>query len=148
MRISTKGRYSLSAMIYLGCCEENQKLIPLFKISEDLGISKIFLEQAFSLLKKAGLVTAVKGSSGGYRLSRNSHDISVYDVLQAIEVPLFEKTEPTLNEQSATIEKSMDEYVWHPLDEQIQKMLKSITLYTLSEQTIQNRNNQGFMYYI
>ena len=88
MRISAKGRYGLAAMIELTWLSANGKLIPVATLSDHLGISKIYLEQIFSLLKRGKLVTSVKGAQGGYRLARDASEISVYDILSALEQTL------------------------------------------------------------
>ena len=97
VRISAKGRYGLAAVIYMAKFHQNGEYITILKISEALGISKIYLEQTFSLFKKrAEIVTSIKGAQGGYRLARMPIDITVFEVLSAIETSLFEKTEETV----------------------------------------------------
>ena len=68
MRISAKGRYALAAAISMARQYGTGEHITAISISEKLGISKIYLEQVFSLLKRAGLVNTVKGAQGGYAL--------------------------------------------------------------------------------
>ena len=70
MKISAKGRYGLAAMTYLARSYAAGAPVTIISISEKLGISKIYLEQVFSLLKRARLVNSIKGSQGGYQLSR------------------------------------------------------------------------------
>ncbi|MGI6332833.1 MAG: Rrf2 family transcriptional regulator, partial [Zhaonellaceae bacterium] len=64
MRISVKARYGLGAMLYLAQYYAAQENIPVQKISDSLGVSKIYLEQVFSLLRHAELVIATKGAQG------------------------------------------------------------------------------------
>ena len=92
MKISAKGRYGLAAMAYLAANYAAGTPITIISISEKLGISKIYLEQVFSLLKRAQLVISIKGSQGGYQLAKAPRDISAYDILSAIELSLMEKT--------------------------------------------------------
>ena len=66
VRISTKGRYGLAAMIYLGQHAQSNSHIPLIQLADALGISKIYLEQVFSLLKRAELVRSTKGTPVSY----------------------------------------------------------------------------------
>jgi len=65
-----------------------EKPVPLREIAERQGISESYLEQVFALLRKAGLVNAVRGSYGGYILARPANQITVGEVLQALEGPL------------------------------------------------------------
>lgn len=64
MRISAKGRYGIASMIELSWMSREGHHVPVAILAENLGISKIYLEQIFSLLKRSGLVASVKGGSG------------------------------------------------------------------------------------
>ena len=81
MRISAKGRYALASVIHMAQQHHSGESVTLISISERLGISKIYLEQVFSLLKRGELVTSVKGALGGYLLSASPEQINVLDVL-------------------------------------------------------------------
>ena len=81
MRISSKGRYALVSMIYMARRFDSKGFITVASISERFGISKIYLEQVFALLKKGGLVISTKGSQGGYQISRSPSEITAYDIL-------------------------------------------------------------------
>ena len=62
MSISAKGRYGLAAMTHLAQCYQADMPITIISIAEKMGISKIYLEQVFSLLKRAGLVNSINGA--------------------------------------------------------------------------------------
>lgn len=147
MRLSVKGRYALAASVVLAEESSNNEYITLISISDRLGISKIYLEQVFSLLKRGKIVTSVKGSQGGYQLSESSHKITVYDILHAVETSLFEKTEETLSGKAPEIEAALCSVIYNPLDETLQSKLKSITLNDLVEETRRNNSDQ-LMFYI
>lgn len=70
MRISAKGRYALAAIISMAQQYNSGEHITVISISEKLGLSKIYLEQVFALLKKAEIVSSAKGAQGGYQLTR------------------------------------------------------------------------------
>ncbi|MFV0502563.1 MAG: RrF2 family transcriptional regulator [Lachnospirales bacterium] len=84
MRISTRGRYGLKAIVFIGAYGKD-KCVSLRNISEVEGISENYLEQLISPLKKAGLVKSVRGAYGGYKLNKEPKDISVGDILLALE---------------------------------------------------------------
>ena len=84
MKLSTKGRYGLSAMIDLAVYSENEA-VSLNSIAERQHISEGYLEQLMAKLKKAGLVTSIRGASGGYGLARPAAEVSVGDILRALE---------------------------------------------------------------
>ncbi len=148
MRISAKGRYALAAMISMAEQYPNGEFITLVSISEKLGISKIYLEQVFSLLKRGGLVTSVKGAQGGYQLQRRPKLISVRDILSAVELSLFEPAEDTVLKKAPEIEKAMRLAAFADLDQAIQKALGKISLEDLVAETAKYKTENGLMFYI
>ena len=116
MRISTKGRYGLAAMIYLGEHAQSGSYIPLIQLADALGISKIYLEQVFSLLKRADLIRSTKGTQGGYQLAKPQQEITAYAILHAIEQLLFEPAEPSVQQQAPEIEQTMQQFVFDAMD--------------------------------
>lgn len=133
MKISAKTQYGLAAMIYIAAREDGSP-ITVLQVSEQLDISKIYLEQVFSLLKRAELVQSVKGAQGGYRLARPAKDISAYDILNALDTALLEETAPALRSCRAQgIQAAMQNLVLTPLDEGLQKFLQGISLLQLCQ---------------
>lgn len=84
LKLSTKGRYGLRAFIDLAVCGEGQP-VSLASIAQRQEISVSYLEQLMAKLRKAGLVESVRGVNGGYSLARPADEISVGDVLRALE---------------------------------------------------------------
>lgn len=146
MRISSKGRYGLAAMISLAQNYASNECITIVSISEKLGISKIYLEQVFSLLKRAKLVLAVKGAQGGYKLSRNPQTIDVYEILLALEQSLFERTEESVSKDAAEIEKAMQQVVFSSIDTSVASSLKKVLLSDLVAE-VENQT-ADYMFYI
>ena len=116
MKISAKGRYGLAAMAFLARIGQANSPTTILTISENLGISKIYLEQVFSLLKHVRLVTSSKGSQGGYHLARAAQEITAWDVLSAIELPLTEKASPATGDAQEDLEQALTNCVYDPLD--------------------------------
>ena len=83
MKLSTKGRYGLRAMIDLARFSENEP-VSISSIATRQDISERYLEQLFGLLKKAGLIKSIRGASGGYVLDKPVEAISVGDILSAV----------------------------------------------------------------
>ena len=84
MRISTKGRYALRVMIDLASFG-NGSFIALKDISQRQNIPIKYLEQIVSTLNKAGYLTSMRGSNGGYRLSKSPEEYNVGTVLRTVE---------------------------------------------------------------
>lgn len=86
MRLTTKGRYAVTAMLDLAVHNHNMKgPITLADISERQGISLSYLEQLFAKLRKTGLVASTRGPGGGYTLGRPAAEIAVSDVIAAVD---------------------------------------------------------------
>ena len=147
MRISAKSRYALAALIQMGQNSSAGELITIASLSESLGISKIYLEQVFSLLKRGGIVTSTQGSQGGYQLARSMREISALDILRSIELALFQQADKTVADSSPGIESVLQNDVFGVLDAVIPETLKQITLETLVAKAAQYGGDGG-MYYI
>ncbi len=136
MRISAKGRYAVATVTYIAKRQEEAQLITAIKVANDLGISKLYLEQVFSILKKSKILSSVKGSSGGYKLAKAAEDISAYDILYSTELGLFEETEQTLSKEAAYIDKAISVTVWNKLDAETERLLKQISIRDILNKTI------------
>jgi Rrf2 family protein len=147
MRISAKGRYALAAMMHMAQHYEGRDSITVISISEKLGISKIYLEQVFSLLKRGGLVNSVKGAAGGYLLTRTPEKITVLDVLSAVELSLFEKAEPTVAAKAPEFDAAMQQLAFGPLDEAVKGVLQKASLSDLAREIEKHKDSQDYMFY-
>ncbi len=148
MRISAKGRYALAATIHLAQNFDSGEYTTVLSISERFGISKIYLEQVFSLLKRGNIVTSVKGAQGGYQLARPPKALTLYDVLSAVELTLFEQNDATVAETAPEIEKTLVQSVYSALDDTLKNTLAAITLEQLVQEAESHLSDDGFMFYI
>lgn len=148
MRVSAKGRYALAAVIHMAQNYAAGEPITVIRISEYLGISKIYLEQVFSLLKRSKIVTSAKGSQGGYQLARMPGQITVLDVLSAVELALFEKAEDTVPEKAPAIEAAIRSSAFDILDHAIKTALEKVTLEDLVAEAERYQSDSAPMFYI
>lgn len=145
MRISTKGRYALAAMIELVRQQEAGSAVSVTLLAANLGISKIYLEQVLSQLKNADVIYAQKGSKGGYQLARHPKDITAFDILGRVESVLAVQVEETVSEHAPDIEMTLKDKVFQPLDTAIRTCLSCITLQDLCDAAQQQHEAQSFM---
>lgn len=87
MKLSTKGRYGVKAMVDLAI-HYGESPISIKSISQRQGISEYYLEQLFSALRKAKLIKSIRGAQGGYVLNKSPEDITVADVMEVLEGPI------------------------------------------------------------
>jgi len=124
MTISKRSKYGLRALVYMACSPE--KKFSVKEISESEDISKRYLEQIFSALKKTGLIMSIKGAQGGYFLARPSKEISVADVLKTLEdtqeSPCCSGCKP------GDIEYILEKEVWEKIDGGIKQITENISL--------------------
>ncbi len=126
MRLTTKGRYAVTAMLDLAIHNENGP-ISLADISSRQGISLSYLEQLFARLRKQGLVVSTRGPGGGYTLSRPASDTPIADVISAVD----EKVDTTRCGGAADCQNNqrcLTHDLWTDLSDQIRRFLTNITL--------------------
>ncbi|MEI6873832.1 MAG: Rrf2 family transcriptional regulator [Spirochaetota bacterium] len=83
MRITTKGRYALSAVVALACLASEDDPVSIRSLAQNEGIPADFLEQIFFRLRRSGIVSSVRGPGGGFRLTRPCQEISLLEILSA-----------------------------------------------------------------
>ena len=126
MKLSTKGRYAVTAMLELAL-HENERPVTLAEISQCQGISLSYLEQLFAKLRRRGLVEGVRGPGGGYRLARPASEITVAQIITAVD----EKMDATRcggEENCRDGERCLTHELWTELSRQIYEFLDGITL--------------------
>ncbi|MDX3774577.1 Fe-S cluster assembly transcriptional regulator IscR [Chromatiaceae bacterium AAb-1] len=132
MRLTSKGRYAVTAMLDVALHTESGP-VPLADISERQGISLSYLEQLFARLRKHGLVSSVRGPGGGYQLGRAATDISVSDVIWAVN----ESVDATRCQGKSDCHggaRCLTHSLWTDLSTRIEDFLTSITLGELVSQ--------------
>ena len=125
MRLTTKGRYAVTAMLDLAV-HAIDKPITLADISQRQGISLSYLEQLFAKLRKGELVTSARGPGGGYRLSREADGINVAEIIVAVD----EKVDATRCDRQGDCqdgEKCLTHQLWCDLSDQIFFFLEDIS---------------------
>jgi Rrf2 family iron-sulfur cluster assembly transcriptional regulator len=126
MRLTTKGRFAVTAMVDLGM-RQTHGPVTLAAISERQHISLSYLEQLFGRLRRARLVTSVRGPGGGYNLGRPLRDISVADIIVAVDEPL-DATQCGGKENCHDDRRCMTHDLWARLNEKMYDYLSSVTL--------------------
>ncbi|MEC8917463.1 MAG: Fe-S cluster assembly transcriptional regulator IscR [Pseudomonadota bacterium] len=129
MRLTTKGRYAVTAMLDLAL-NANQGPVCLADISKRQDISLSYLEQLFAKLRRANLVSSVRGPGGGYRLGRTPAEISVAGVIDAVN----ESVDATRCQGQADCHqgsKCITHHLWCDLSDEIQRFLSDISLQEL-----------------
>ncbi|HEY0562525.1 MAG TPA: Fe-S cluster assembly transcriptional regulator IscR [Methylophilus sp.] len=139
MRLTTKGRFAVTAMLDIALYEAD-KPVTLAGISERQSISLSYLEQLFSRLRRQGLVTSVRGPGGGYRLAKGHHEISVSDIITAVD-ELIDATQCGGNENCHDEGRCMTHDLWTSLNSKILEYLSGVSLADMVE--MQRKTGKG-----
>jgi Rrf2 family iron-sulfur cluster assembly transcriptional regulator len=131
MRLTTKGRYAVTAMLDLAIHHDGGP-VTLADIARRQGISLSYLEQLFAQLRKRGLVQSSRGPGGGYRLGRPAGDIAVVDVIGAVDESV-DATRCGGMENCQGEARCLTHDLWHDLSKQIHDFLGGIDLAQLVE---------------
>lgn len=142
MNLTTKGINAISAMLFLATQESLKEPISLVVIANKLNLSKLYLEQIFSILKKEQLICSKKGPTGGYQLQKKANQINLFEIIKATEPNWFYQKKEISNKDS--IEILITNHILEQLNNSIIQQLSNITL----DQLLLLFPNNCDMYYI
>ncbi len=135
MKLSTKGRYGLRALIDLAV-HSGAEPVSITSISERQDLSERYLEQLMTKLKRAGLIQSIRGAGGGYLLAKKPEEISVGDVLRALEGNLDPVECSGFQEEGGcqAADSCVTKYVWQRINDSINHTVDEISLEELLEE--------------
>lgn len=147
MRLTTKGRFAVTAMIDLAL-RQNSGPITLSTVSERQNISLSYLEQLFGKLRRHELVESIRGPGGGYILARFAREITIADIIFAVDEPLDatscgNKSECSSGKDGHLSGKCMTHDLWTNLNRKMVDYLDSVTLQDLVDQQRMRQLNQA-----
>jgi len=133
MKLSSRSQYAITAMLELALHEASRP-ITLFDISQKQKISLSYLEQLFARLRTKKLVRGRRGPGGGYVLARNADEISIADIVAAVDdVPTEDSGEEAISDNGVS-----SDVLWHNLSSQIYNYLTEIKLSQFLQQGTSN----------
>ena len=140
MKLSTKGRYGLRAIIDLAL-HSKEEVVPLSEVATRQDISISYLEQLISKLRKAGIVTSVRGAQGGYKLNKDPEALSVGEILRVLEGNLDPVNCAELTGEGdgcSSSDNCVTKYVWIRISDSINSAVDAIMLSELIEESEKN----------
>ncbi|MBE6864799.1 MAG: Rrf2 family transcriptional regulator [Ruminococcus flavefaciens] len=139
MRISTKVECGIIALLDIALNTNNESTVKVNAISKRNNISAKYLEQIFPLLKQSDLIISVKGSNGGYRLSRSLGDITLFEIVNALDRSILSSSEFSQDlEQNVT--DAIERCLWKPMTSYLRKYTRSMTLKDLTDMYYERKN--------
>ena len=131
-KISTRGQYALLIMEDLASADA-EKYVPLKLLSHRRNLSVKYLEQILIQLGKAGLVTGIRGSNGGYKLAKSPSDYTAGDILRAMEGDISPKG--TQTEENNTVLSEGTKHFWDSFDTAVNEYVDSVTLEDIQKES-------------
>ena len=131
-KISTRGQYALLIMEDLATAGP-EKYVPLKLLSHRRNLSVKYLEQILIQLGKAGLVTGIRGSNGGYKLAKSPSDYTAGDILRAMEGDISPKG--TQTEENNTVLSEGTKHFWDSFDTAVNEYVDSVTLEDIQKES-------------
>lgn len=139
MRISTKVEFGIIALLDIALYTQDENTVKVNAISKRNHISAKYLEQILPLLKRSELITGVKGASGGYRISRDLRDITLYEIVNALDESILTSSKFSKElEPNAT--DAIEKCLWEPMTSYLQKYTRKITLKDLTDVYYEQKN--------
>lgn len=142
MKLSTRTRYGLRALVDLAICSGDGTPVPVGEIARRQGLSESYLEKLFGTLRKAHLVRSVRGVAGGYLLGKAPADMTLAEILETLEGPIVisDCVEGAGCENSGTCPASL---LWSRLKDNIDTLMSTTTLQNLLEDHQQMQDMGG-----
>ena len=143
MRLTTKGRFAVTAMIDLAM-NNGKSPVTLSEISERQKISLSYLEQLFGKLRRQELVSSVRGPGGGYNLAKPTEQVSVADIITAVDEPI-DATQCGGKENCKDDHKCITHDLWTDLNRHIFDYLRAVTLSELVSKQLKKSSDVAVM---
>lgn len=147
MKVSTKGRYGLRALVDLAV-NSNDRHVSLVEIANRQNISLNYLEQVFGILRKAGIVKSIKGAQGGYVLADNPENIKISTVLNVLEGEFRIVDEADSDKEADSIQLAIKTLVWDKINENVNYYLENTTLEDIANEQKRLNDTETYMYFI
>lgn len=139
MKLSTKGRYGVKAMVDLALNYDKEP-VSIKSISKRQGISEYYLEQLFSPLRRAKLIISVRGAQGGYYLNKAPKDITVAEVMNVLEGPI-EISDCVDGVECSNVDCCATRLLWQKIKKSIDDVMESVTLQDIIDDYNRINNN-------
>ncbi len=149
MKISTKVEFGIIAIIDIAINSENNNAVTVYSISKRQNISGKYLEQILPVLRQAHLIRGLKGSKGGYVLTRPAEDITFKEIINALDITILSDVYFSPQTESEIV-NTINDNLWNKMTDYMRNFSENLTLADIIERyykSIEN-NSEQIMYYI
>lgn len=149
MKISTKVEFGIIAMLDIAIYSENNEAVTVYSIAKRQNISSKYLEQILTVLRQSNLIRGLKGSKGGYIITRPAEEITLKEIIDALDLTVLSNVDFS-NQYVSSLFSAVDVCIWDEMTDYMQKFAENLTLADIINQyrnSIEEKQEQ-IMYYI
>ena len=149
MKISTKVEFGIIAMLDIAIYSENNEAVTVYSIAKRQNISSKYLEQILTVLRQSNLIRGLKGSKGGYIITRPAEEITLKEIIDALDLTVLSNVDFS-NQYDSSLYSAVDVCIWDEMTDYMQKFAENLTLADIINQyrnSIEEKQEQ-IMYYI
>lgn len=149
MRISTKVEFGIIAMVDIAIYSENNEAVTVYSLAKRQNISAKYLEQILTVLRQAHLIRGLKGSKGGYIITKPAEKITFKEIIDALDVTVLRKVD-FFEQGESLIANIVNVSLWDKLTDFMQKFTEQLTLADIIDQCRKSmeQETEELMYYI
>ena len=149
MKISTKVEFGIIAMIDISIHSENNEAVTVYSIAKRQNISAKYLEQILTVLRQAHLIRGLKGSKGGYVITRPAEDITFKEIIDALDVTVLSSVD-FFEREDSVIANTVNVNLWDKLTDYMRSFAENLTLADIIEKCHKSmeQKTEEIMYYI
>lgn len=149
MKISTKVEFGIIAMIDIAIHSKNNEAVTVYSIAKRQNISAKYLEQILTVLRQAHLIKGLKGSKGGYIITRSAMNITFKEIINALDVTILSEVD-FFEQENSVIATTVNANLWDKLTDYMQKFAQNLTLADIIEECHKSmeEKSEEIMYYI
>lgn len=148
MKISTKVEFGIIAMLDIAIYSENNEAVTVYSIAKRQNISSKYLEQILTVLRQSNLIRGLKGSKGGYIITRPAEEITLKEIIDALDLTVLSNVDFS-NQYDSSLFSAVDVCIWDEMTDYMQKFAENLTLADIINQYRNSIEKQEqIMYYI
>lgn len=149
MKISTKVEFGIIAMLDIAIYSENNEAVTVYSIAKRQNISSKYLEQILTVLRQSNLIRGLKGSKGGYIITRPAEEITLKEIIDALDLTVLSNVDFS-NQYVSSLFSAVDVCIWDEMTDYMQKFAENLTLADIINQYRNSieENQEQIMYYI
>jgi Rrf2 family protein len=150
MKISTRVEFGIVALVDIALNSDKNETITMYSIAQRHNISSKYLEQILTVLRQANFIRGIKGSKGGYTISRPLNKITLKEIIDALDISVLADVNFYNLDEKSIVVSTINNEIWNKMTSYLQSFAEGITLSDIIDmcKNSYEESTEGFMYYI